>query len=848
MAVSLALAASAQQTATTTPSSSSTSSNEDVLKMEKFVVEGALAGRAKALEIQQESPNLVNVVSSDNIGTLPDFNAAEAAARLPAVALITDQGEGRFISIRGAKPNYNGTLINGFTMPAGDRSERRVDLQTVSNALVERIEITKAATPDQPAEGIGGMTNLIFRNPAEIQGRTGGISAYWGVNDYDGHDYRAEVSYADYLGSSDNLAITLSGNYRKGDRNYYTAEASWGQVKGQNGSTIWAPNDIEYGYQNLERYNQGGSIGLGYKMNDHTKFQAQLYYSHFWAPEYQHGFEIEFEPTTNSSGNATNWNSSGGTIDGEGSRGWAYQEWHLTNYGVQLTGETKLASDLKLDGGLAVQRALEEYPFDLDYASGGYSFSGLTASVSPEMIILAPGAPTNPLFNAANYPIIRWNSTIARKDAEKERVAFINGTKDFDLASGSKFQLKGGFYGRFRNKTAERSLYRRFPGAGSTLTFENLTTGETLNNFNGTGAIFGDVVNNKVAEGFLSQHNADFPTTTTIFTQGLDASDYFANEDILAGYAMGNYTVGNLEVLGGVRYEKTKEKLTRLANDNSIVVIRDDFNHTMPSVHMKYTFRPGLFARASWSNTVGRHDTGDLIYGGVNINRTNRTITVPNPALKSLESENIDASIEWYMGKLGWLMAGYFSKDIKNYPLQTQEQITFEGQPYTRFTVQAGANAEIRGWEAAFQRKFDFLPDPFSGLGVDINYASIDSELSASIRPDRPPLEQQPDSVFNASVFYAYKKLYVRLAYFKTGESIDRGGTSGSGPEEDYIRADYDRWDLTGSYNLTENVQLYGEWRNITDEPELVYVGNASQLGAIGYYGWFSSFGVRWHF
>lgn len=810
-----------------------------MVELEKFVVEGSLMGRARSLEQQQQAPNLINVVSSDAIGTLPDFNAAEAIARLPAIALITDQGEGRFVSIRGAKPNYNGTLINGFTMPAGDRSERRVDLQTVSNALVERIEVTKAAMPDMPAEGIGGMTNLVLRNPVDLDGRTASISAAYGVNEYDGEDYRAEVHFADFIGATRDLAISISANYRKGTRDQYITEwGGWDQVPASGGGTVWAPSELEYYLGALERYNQGGSIGLGYRLNDTTKLQAQLYYSRFWAPEHQHQWSAEFSP----SGPFT---ASGGLVSGDAAPQWAFQEWSLTNYGAQLTGETVIGSDIKVDGGLGVQRALEEYPFDMTFVSNGNSFTGLSLGLGGDYITFGSNNPSSPIFDFASHRIARWQSTIDRKDAEKERTAFFNVSKKFDLASDNSFELKGGFYSRFRNKDAETQSYRRDQAASSNLTYEGLTRGARVMNFNGTGSVMGDIVDPASAVGFLAQNSGAFPTTITNAGPGLGTGDYFAFEEVLAGYLMGTFEVGNLLLVGGARHEITDEKLTRMANDFSILTIRDDFSHTMPSLHAKYTFKPGLFARASWSNTVGRHDTGDLIYGGVNINRTTRTITVPNPALKSLESQNIDLSLEWYTGKLGWAMIGYFTKDIDNFPLSIRDQVQFEGQTYDRNSVQAGASAEISGWEAAFQRKLEFLPGPLSGLGIDLNYAAIDSEVSASIRSDRPPLDQQPETILNASLFYAYDRFYVRLAYSDTGVSID--GT-GDAPDEDEYRDKYQRWDLTAHFNVSDKLQLFAEWRNITDEPEILYVGAPNRIIANSRYGYYTSFGARWHF
>jgi len=79
---------------------------------EAIVVTGSrpiAESEAAALQIQKNSDSLVSVVSSDAAGRLPDQNVAQATGRLPGVAVERDQGQARYISIRGA-PNYWTTL------------------------------------------------------------------------------------------------------------------------------------------------------------------------------------------------------------------------------------------------------------------------------------------------------------------------------------------------------------------------------------------------------------------------------------------------------------------------------------------------------------------------------------------------------------------------------------------------------------------------------------------------------------------------------------------------------------------------------------------------------------------
>ena len=120
-------------------------------------------GQARALNQQRTAPNIVNVISADQIGQFPDSNAAEATQRIPGVTIERDQGEGRYVAIRGTEPRLNSMMINGERIPSPEGDIRAVALDVVPTDLLEAIEVTKALTPDMDADAIGGAVNLITK-------------------------------------------------------------------------------------------------------------------------------------------------------------------------------------------------------------------------------------------------------------------------------------------------------------------------------------------------------------------------------------------------------------------------------------------------------------------------------------------------------------------------------------------------------------------------------------------------------------------------------------------------------------------------------------------------------------
>ena len=88
-------------------------------------------GAVRALNQQKTAPNITNVVSADQIGQFPDANAAEATQRIPGISIERDQGEGRYVVIRGSEARLNSMLINGERIPSPEGDVRQVALDVV---------------------------------------------------------------------------------------------------------------------------------------------------------------------------------------------------------------------------------------------------------------------------------------------------------------------------------------------------------------------------------------------------------------------------------------------------------------------------------------------------------------------------------------------------------------------------------------------------------------------------------------------------------------------------------------------------------------------------------------------
>jgi outer membrane receptor protein involved in Fe transport len=122
-------------------------------------------GEAEALDIERTADNIVQVLPADVITSLPNTNIADAVGRLPSVSLERDEGEGKYVQIRGTEPRLSNVTVDGIHLPSPE-GVRNVKLDAIPADLVESVEINKTLSANQDADAIGGSVNLVTRTPA----------------------------------------------------------------------------------------------------------------------------------------------------------------------------------------------------------------------------------------------------------------------------------------------------------------------------------------------------------------------------------------------------------------------------------------------------------------------------------------------------------------------------------------------------------------------------------------------------------------------------------------------------------------------------------------------------------
>jgi outer membrane receptor protein involved in Fe transport len=138
------------------------SANQDVA-----VYSDRLHGEAEEINRERTSANILNVLTSDVIKSLPNANIADALGRLPGVTLERDEGEGKYVQIRGTEPRLSNTTIDGVYVASPEAGIRQTKLDTIPSDLVESVEINKTLSANQDGDAIGGSVNLVTKTAGE---------------------------------------------------------------------------------------------------------------------------------------------------------------------------------------------------------------------------------------------------------------------------------------------------------------------------------------------------------------------------------------------------------------------------------------------------------------------------------------------------------------------------------------------------------------------------------------------------------------------------------------------------------------------------------------------------------
>ncbi|MAT39509.1 MAG: hypothetical protein CL946_07880 [Ectothiorhodospiraceae bacterium] len=808
-------------------------------ELDGITVQGYREGQARALNQQKTADNIMNVVASDQIGRFPDPNVAEALQRIPGTSIQRDQGEGRYVLIRGTEARLNSITINGERVPSPEGDIRSVAMDVIPADVIASIEVNKALTPDMEADAIGGSVNLVTKSALQDR-RTFKVTAAGGYNDLVSDlNYQGALTYGQRV-MDGKLGYMISGSYYRTNRGSENNEMEYGQADFGSGDEF-VIEEFQFRDYEVSRERLGLSANLDYQLGKQSTIYLRTMYNSFKDEEHRRRgvFAMDADDYTSLS-----------TAAGEAERE------------LKDRDETQQIMSFSLGGEHALSSMLLDYQFSYSYAEEEEPNRRDINFVNEDLELAIDRSDTDfPQFRVTNDKSFTDPSQFEFDDLVVEN----NLTTDKDMTGGFNlkipFELAGGnsylkFGGKYRSKKKERDndvkVYDGFS--------ENLTLADVLENFDTGDLIDGEYGQEEYGTGLNSDPDlvkdlyenrlGDFELDENDTREDSDAGDYNATEDVIGAYVMATLNFGKFMVLPGVRFESTSidyESNELIFNEDgdyeatNPVSGTNDYSNILPMLHLRYRLSDQTNLRAAYTNSIARPNYFDLAPHSF-VNREDEEVELGNPDLDPTTAMNLDFMAEHYFQSIGILSAGVFYKQLNDYIYY----FTYERPDgFEVFEPQNGEEATILGFEVNWQQQLSFLPGFLSGFGIYANYTYTDSEATYPEREDSEPkgtLPGQATNVYNFALSYEKYGFSGRIAANVHGKYVDAVGETEA---EDVFYDDHLQLDVSLSQRITPQFTVFAEFLNLTNAPLRYYIGESSRPIQQEYYSWWSHFGVK---
>ena len=806
-----------------------------VAALEEIIVVGQAAAFASALNQERSANNLVSVLDTDAMGQFPDQNVAESLRRLTGVSVETDQGEGRYVVIRGMDPDLNSTSINGVRATAAE-PRRALQLDVIPTDLLDGLEVHKTLTPDMDADAIGGSINVKTLSAfsrkglyakARAESSVNGLREEWGPK----LSFAGSNIYEMDSGRRLGIAGALSWHDRaiQGDNN----EADDWEVSDNGNDFI---EEFQPRLYTVERERLGGALNFDLDISDATTLHLYTLYSRFTDTELRNRVTFGLDGLDEDTITATTADYTEVEIERD-TKGRSFQGQIAENLSISLGSETQLESWL-VETNLGYSFAREQTP---DQLSGTWvaefeSGDGAIADGQP-VLTIDRSNPQIPLvrsnfFSALHDPSLYELDELEHFDEKNEDSQFslrLDATRDAGFGS-----IKFGAKARLREKSSDEEAVfwsgddqwflsdALLPGGGAQYGFPNQI-----------GPVPDNLIERKI---FADRVGIEFEPLDTQLDSVV--SDFTIDENVFAAYMMGTWETGRATIVAGLRYEQTELD----SRGNEVELIEEDQNgpgnppedtlivntvqssrsygDLLPSANIRFNFSENVVGRASIYRSVVRPRVEDVAF---RVAIEDGEGELGNPALDPYRAWSIDASIAFYPTELSVVSGGVFHKRIDDFIfVQTLDDYEFLNRTFDEAIIALnGEEATVLGFEFTYQQHFGFLGAPFDAFLVGLNYTYVDSEGNTGDRDINLP--KQAGNIGSFTLGYDKHGLDVRLAMKYRDSYVDELVEPGL----DRYTADNLRWDLTAKYGISDNWQIYAEIANLGDEPEYYHAGKS---------------------
>ena len=814
------------------------------------------SAEAEAVNRQKSADNLVQVLPDEVIRSLPNANMADALGRLPSVTIERDEGEGKYVQVRGTEPRLTNTTIDGINVPSPEGGVRQIKFDAIPADIVESVEINKTLQANMDGDGIGGSVNLVTKTAGERPTvKVGGMGGYTPILGGRGL-VETTGTVGRRFGSDKRFGLLIGGSYDWNGRGIDDIEPvpDLATVGGQPVRVFDSIDIREYRYYR-SRWGIAGSAD--YKLKEGSNIYGRYIYSDF----HNYGDRWVYSINDNLYGNG------GPPSFNDQIRRPDYAIGSVLLGGKHVLSTTWYAWDVSASrarqiGGVGDRTA--SFSSNLASSSCQFDAANTTSLYLPQW---TPACFTEAYTNQTTLPLSRMQTNhgltpqlnLQATGAVAKRYHL--GSRLATIEVGGKFRNAHKFSNAFTDNF--------FPsGTGTPLTLADFPNSFSNSNYYQGAYKLGPNPN------FFTIYNAftaDIAANPGNYTLQQDISSQFnLIEKVSAGYLMNTIDFNKVRVVAGVRFEGTNlDTSAPILDANGMFQGTSKSNGSyvkvLPSASLRFALGKDTYLRTVYGRGLSRPNPQDIAQVLSFDNSANPVlVSLGNPNLKPEAADNVDVLIEHYINPFGMITAGYFYKNLSD-PIVSHEFMVNTGSFGSATCTQTipcrvtqplnAGSAWINGFEAAYLQHLSFLPGALKGLGFSANYGYTASRASLGPdfgRSDHPRLLRNAPNTWNISPTYDRGRVSVRLGLSYNGANIAAyqfsDGVNGgiAGPFGDNYFYAHLQVDVQGSVALAHGLSFVMYGLNINNEVFGFYNGSPQYMVQREYYRPTIAAGMRW--
>ncbi len=797
--VMLALAAAGVSSMNIAVAAEQSTADEPVEVIEVRGIRGSLAA---AQATKMDNSSIVESISAEDIGKLPDNSIAESLARLPGLTTQRLNGRANVVSIRGLAPDFTTATLNGREQVTVNEN-RGIEFDQYPSELINSAVVYKTPDASLMAQAIGGTVDLQTIRPLAFGEQALVVNGRYEMNDMDqlnpdvsNKGYRSSISYIDqFLDDTLGVAIGFSSmsSPSQNERSHV-----WGypEAKDLEGSPLVISGYKPY-VQSSELQRDGVMAVIEFAPNDKLHSIVDIFYTNFEDNYSLRGAEMplyNYNGDTNTS-NLTNAVVENGMVTSGTFSGvnpvlrndFEDKESDLVAVGWNLSYD--VSENLTLAADLSYSKA-DTHTFSLESYSG-FGRGGSETGYDVDFVMSENGAIFDTDANFTNATLgnpqnwgIPGNNGVQDgfiNDIELEdELSAVRLTANYYLGSGIVEEIEFGvnYTNREKTKDYESAFLQLKSNAPTAVPGEFLMSPVDLG-FIGIGPMLTYDPRALFASGIYNVYDA------AEFDAWRNTKSWSVTEEVITPYVQANlYTeIGDMPLKGNVGLQavytdQSSDGFTTVRDDaDEIMPISGgtDYWELLPSLNLSLEVADDQYVRLGIARTLARarmdqmNASREINYNpdkadSTDIDQSPWSGYGGNAELKPWMAWQFDLSYENYFSGTSYFAVAVFYKDLENYIFNQQTIGDFSGYPIegeqpalTEGYVgiwQNGQGGYIWGSEVTLALTGDLLHDSLSGFGMSVNYSYTDSEVQEDADSDPIPLPGLSNDVVNASFYY----------------------------------------------------------------------------------------------